>query len=101
MYPKRRAPTHPGTILLEEFLKPLDMNARKFAQILGGNWSELKINAIITGTEGISDQAAHDFAEALGTTSEFWKKLSQYYQQWQQIQNNNEKGSLKQWKKAQ
>lgn len=101
MFPKRRKPTHPGEILQEEFLKPLHMDAKKFASVLGGNWSELKVSAIISGAEGVSDQTAHEFAEALGTTIEFWKRLGQYYHQWQQTEKTNEKGSLKPWKKAQ
>lgn len=101
MFPKNRQPTHPGAILEHEFLKPLGMDAKKFAQVLGGDWNEIKINAILTGKEGISERIARDFAEALGTTVEFWKKFARYYQQWEQVHKANEKGSLKPWKKAQ
>lgn len=101
MFPKRRSPTHPGEILKEEFLIPLQMDAKKFAEILGGNWSELKIASILAGKEGISEEAARAFAEALGTSIEFWKRIGQYYNQWEQTERSNEKGSLKPWKKAQ
>ena len=101
MFPKRRAPTHPGMILEEEFLKPLHMDAKRFAEVLGGSWSEIKVNAILSGAEGISDLTAHEFAEVLGTTVEFWNRLAKHYSQWQHIQNINEKGAIKPWKKAQ
>lgn len=77
------------------------MDPKTFADVLGGNWSEIKVNAIIKGTEPISDLAAHEFADVLGTTVEFWKRLSRFYQQWEQTQMQNEKGSAKPWKLAQ
>ncbi len=101
MQPKRRKPTHPGQILIEEFLKPLGMTSRQFAEKLGTKWSEVKIEAIIKGKENISDKAAEEFATVLGTSSQFWKHLQNSYSQWEEIHRNNEKGSLKPWKKAQ
>ena len=38
MLPKRRKPTHPGTVLWEEFLKPLGWTSREFAEKLGQHW---------------------------------------------------------------
>jgi addiction module HigA family antidote len=101
MFPKKREPAHPGIILQEEFLKPLQMDAEKFAAVLGGNWSELKVEAVIKGKEKISDLMAHEFADVLGTTVEFWKRLAHFHQLWEQAQQQNEKGAHKPWKEAQ
>ena len=101
MLPKRRKPTHPGAILMEEFLKPLGMTPRQFADKLGGSWSEHKVEAILKGKEGVSDKAAEQFASVLETTPQFWIHLQRLYHQWEETHKQNEKGSLKPWKKAQ
>jgi addiction module HigA family antidote len=101
MLPKRREPTHPGVILMEEFLKPLGMTSRQFAEKLGGKWSEHQVEAIIKGKEGVSGKAAEQFASVLGTTPQFWSHLQALHHQWKETHKQNEKGSLKPWKKAQ
>jgi antitoxin HigA-1 len=98
MVPSRRKPTHPGVVLLEEFLKPLNLTAKQFAEKLGGSWSEIEITAIIKGKEGITEKTARDFADALGTTAAFWTRMDQQYYQHEQVLRQNEKG--KTWKKA-
>ena len=84
MFPKRREPTHPGVILKEEFLKPLNLTTKAFAEKLGGKWTEIHIMAIIEGKEGIGDKAATDFARVLGTDVQFWRRLDQQYSQWRE-----------------
>ena len=101
MMPKRRKPTHPGKILMEEFLKPLNMTSRQFADKLGGDWSEVKVEAIIKGKENLSSHATREFAALLDTTPEFWLNLQNLYAHWEEIHRKNEKGALKPWKKAQ
>lgn len=101
MMPKRRKPTHPGKILMEEFLKPLNMTSRQFADRLGGDWSEVKVEAFIKGKENLSSDAMRQFATLLDTTFEFWLHLQDLYNHWEDIHQKNEKGSLKPWKKAQ
>lgn len=101
MLPKNRKPTHPGKILLEEFLKPLNWSSREFAEKLGGNWSELKVEAIIKGKENLPHTAYQDFANVFGTSPELWQHLQHAYSQWESTHKHNEKGSLKAWKKAQ
>lgn len=101
MLPKRRKPTHPGTILSEEFLKPLGMTSRQFAEKLGKHWNEVKIESIIKGKENISEKGASEFAAVLDTTPQFWQRLQDHFHQWEQNHKHNEKGSPKPWKKAQ
>jgi antitoxin HigA-1 len=101
MMPKRRKPTHPGKILLEEFLKPLGMTSRQFAEKLGGDWSEVKVEAIIQGKENLSSHAVREFAALLDTSTDFWQYLQNLCSHWEEIHQKNEKGALKPWKKAQ
>jgi antitoxin HigA-1 len=100
MLPKNRKPTHPGTVLSEEFLKPLVLSTRQFADLLGQEWTEKKVQALIAGKEPFSEKWAEKFAEILGTSPTFWRNLQFLYHEWESRQKQNEKGSLKSWKKA-
>ncbi len=82
MIPSRRRPTHPGKILEEEFLKPLNLTPKQFAQKLGNPWTEAEVNSIIQGERGISETAAHEFAKLLGTPVDFWHRLEYQYYHW-------------------
>lgn len=82
MLPKNRAPTHPGEILLEEFLKPLTLSQEEFAAHLGGSWTQPKVSAIIHKKRGITEAIALDFADAFGTSPEFWLNLQNRYDLW-------------------
>ncbi len=70
MLPENRLPTHPGEILLEEYLKPLEVTQVGFAQHVGVPVQ--RINEIVRGKRGITPQTAWLFAQALGTSPEFW-----------------------------
>lgn len=72
MLPTHRKPTLPGKILLEEFLIPLGITQTEFAQHLGGSWTQPKLSAIICGKRSITEEISLDFADALGTSPEFW-----------------------------
>lgn len=100
MLPKKRRPTHPGEVLFEEFLIPLKLSQKQFADSLGKNWSEQRLSLIIEGQEDISPKSAQEIASVLGTTSEFWTHLQNLCHEWDKIHKQNEKGSLKPWKKA-
>jgi len=65
-----RAPTPPGEILLEEFLKPLGLSQSAFARHLG--WPQPKVNEIINGKRGITPETAMVLADSFGTTAQFW-----------------------------
>ena len=73
MQPKNRIPTHPGRILLEEFLVPMGITQVELAAHLGV--SIQRINEIVRGKRGVSPETAWLFAQALGTTPEFWTNL--------------------------
>lgn len=73
MQPKRRVPTHPGVILLHEFLAPLGVTQVDLATHLGV--SAQRVNEIVRGRRAVTPETAWLFAQALGTTPEFWTNL--------------------------
>jgi addiction module HigA family antidote len=73
MQPKKRVPTHPGEVLLEEFLDPLGLTQVELAQHL--EIPTQRINEIVRGKRGVSPETAWLLAQALGTTPEFWINL--------------------------
>jgi antitoxin HigA-1 len=77
MLPENRIPTHPGEILLEEFLKPMGISQVAFARHIGAPTQ--RINEIVRGKRGVTPETAWAFAQALGTTPEFWLNLQSAY----------------------
>lgn len=77
MLPKDRIPTHPGTILQEEFLKPLGITQVELAKHLG--FPVQRVNTIIRGKRGVTPGTAWKLAGALGTSPEFWMNLQTAY----------------------
>jgi len=77
MLPENRIPTHPGEILLEEFLVPMNVSQVAFASHIGV--STQRVNEIVRGKRGVTPETAWLFAEALGTSPEFWLNLQTNY----------------------
>ena len=77
MIPKKRVPTHPGEILLEEFLIPMGLSQVKFAAHIGV--SVQRINEIVRGKRGITPETAWLFSQAFGTTPQIWVNLQANY----------------------
>jgi addiction module HigA family antidote len=73
MIPSNRVPTHPGQILYEEFLAPLDVTQVAFAAHIGV--SVQRINELVRGKRGITPETAWLLAQALDTSPEFWLNL--------------------------
>jgi addiction module HigA family antidote len=70
MLPKNRIINHPGEILNEEFLKPLNLSANALALAL--RVPANRITGIINGERAISADTALRLARYFGTTPEFW-----------------------------
>lgn len=77
MLPENRVATHPGEILKEEFLDPLEITQAAFAQHLGLPLPQ--VNEIVHGKQGITPETAWLFSQALGTTPQFWMNLQNAY----------------------
>jgi addiction module HigA family antidote len=73
MVPKNRKPSHPGEILLEEFLRPLEMSQVELAEKMGVPVQ--RINTLINGKRDMTAMTAILLARVLKTSSEFWMNL--------------------------
>jgi addiction module HigA family antidote len=73
MIPENRKTTHPGIILLKEFLEPLELTQKQLADHLGIPIQ--RINEIVRGKRGISSDTAWLLSKALKTSPEFWLNL--------------------------
>ena len=80
MLPKNRAPTHPGEMLLKEFLEPNGITQKAFAEHL--DWSYARLNEIVNGRRGVSADSALAFADALNMEAEFWLNLQRNWDLW-------------------
>ena len=70
-------PVHPGEVLLEEFLKPLDITQTRFAEHL--RTSIQRVNELINGKRSVTAETAWLLSEAFGTTPQFWINLQTQY----------------------
>jgi len=70
-------PLHPGEVLLEEFLTPLNISQHQLA--IAMRVAQQKINDIVRGKRSITPDTALRLAAALGTSAEFWLGLQQEY----------------------
>ena len=78
--PTHRPPTHPGEMLLEEFLKPLAISQSAFAIRLGVSFPRL--NEVIRGKRSVTPDTALRLARVLGTSADFWLGLQQDWDLW-------------------
>lgn len=71
--PTHRAPTHPGEMLLEEFLLPLDINQRELADAIQVPYQ--RVNELVNGRRGITPSTALRLARYFDMTPDFWMNL--------------------------
>ncbi|MYD36765.1 MAG: HigA family addiction module antidote protein [Dehalococcoidia bacterium] len=71
--PTDREPTHPGEMLLEEFLKPLTMTQHDLAESIRVPYQ--RVNEIVRGRRGITPSTALRLSRFFGNTPGFWMNL--------------------------
>jgi antitoxin HigA-1 len=71
--PTDRSPTHPGEMLLEEFLKPMELSQRELADAIHVPYQ--RVNEIINGRRGITPSTALRLAKFFGMSADFWMNL--------------------------
>ena len=71
--PSHRAPTHPGEMLLKEFLIPMELTQRELANAIHVPYQ--RINEIINGRRGVTPSTALRLARFFGTSVDFWLNL--------------------------
>ena len=73
--PTHRTPTHPGEMLLEEFLVPMGVTQRELADSIRVPFQ--RVNEIVNGRRGVTPATALRIAKFFGTSPEFWMNLQQ------------------------
>lgn len=76
-----RQSTHPGEILLEEFVKPYGLTQKKLCELLGVGIKT--ISDIYNKKRGISPLMALKLANLFGTTPDFWLNAQNAYDLYQ------------------
>lgn len=71
--PTHRPPTHPGEMLLEEFLKPLGMTQSALAELIGVSYP--RVNELIHAKRGVTPDTALRLQQAFGASAQFWLNL--------------------------
>ena len=72
-----RVTTHPGEILKEEFLDPLDMSVNSLAMAL--RVPATRVGAIVKGERAVTADTALRLGRFFGTSAEFWMNLQAMY----------------------
>ena len=81
-------PPHPGEILREFCIEPLDLSVTRAAEALGV--SRKTLSAILNGRAGISPEMAIRLSKAFGTSAESWLNQQVQYDLWLAEQNADE-----------
>ena len=74
---KTLKPIHPGEVLSEEFLKPMNLSQNRLALNLGV--PARRINEIVLGKRSISADTALRLAKYFGNSAEFWLGIQAQY----------------------
>ncbi len=74
---RRLPPVHPGEILRDEFLKPMDLSVYALARALG--ISRPRLHDVVLGRRGVTTDTALRLARYFGMTPEFWINLQTRY----------------------
>ena len=73
MLPRHREPTHPGEILLREFLEPMELTQLELARRMGVPVQ--RVNTLVNGKRDMTAETAILLSRVLKTTPEFWMNL--------------------------
>lgn len=71
--PTNRTPTHPGEMLLEEFLIPMGITQRELANAIHVPYQ--RINDLVNGRRGATTSTALRLAKFFGNSPDFWMNL--------------------------
>ena len=71
--PTNRIPTHPGEMLLEEFLTPMGISQKELADNIEVPYQ--RINEIVNGRRGVTPSTALRLAKFFNMSADFWMNL--------------------------
>ena len=89
--PTHREPTHPGKMLIEEFLAPMGITQRELANSIHVPYQ--RVNEIINKKRGITPSTALRLAKFFGMTEDFWMNIQLRWDLFKA--KNTEKNELK------
>lgn len=73
--PTHREPTHPGEMLLEEFLNPMGLTQRDLADAIRVPYQ--RVNELVNGRRGVTPSTALRLGKYFGMSADFWMNLQQ------------------------
>ena len=73
--PTNRAPTHPGEMLREEFLLPMNITQQELAMAIHVPYQ--RVNELVNGKRGLTPSTALRLARFFGMSADFWLNLQQ------------------------
>jgi len=73
LIPTKRAPTHPGEILLEEFLMPMGITQRELADAIHVPYQ--RVNELVNQKRGVTPSTALRLARFFNVSADFWLNL--------------------------
>ena len=71
--PTHREPTHPGKMLLEEFLNPMGLTQREWAMAIHVPYQ--RVNELVNKRRGVTPSTALRLSRYFGTSPDFWMNL--------------------------
>ena len=82
--PTHRAPTHPGEMLLEEFLKPMELTQQDLARAIRVPFQ--RVNEIVRQRRGVTPSTALRLSKYFGVSADFWMNLQVRWDLYQAMQ---------------
>ena len=79
--PTNREPTHPGEMLLREFLEPMGLSQRELADGIAVPYQ--RVNELVNRRRGVSPSTALRLGKFLGTSPDFWLNVQQRWDLYQ------------------
>ncbi len=94
--PKYRPPSHPGEILLKDFLEPMEITQRQLADALHVPYQ--RINELVNQKRGITPSTAIRLSKFFGNSSNFWLNLQQNWELYYVLKEEEELKTISQFK---
>jgi antitoxin HigA-1 len=73
----KKVPIHPGEVLLEEFLQPMEISQYRLAKDI--SVPPRRINEIVHGTRSVTADTALRLGRYFGMSPQFWLNLQAHY----------------------
>jgi addiction module HigA family antidote len=93
MLPTNRPPTHPGEMLLREFLEPLSVSQAEAARRMHMPFQRL--NAIVRGRRAVSADTALLFEALTGWDAQIWLSLQAKWDLWHAVRTRTRRPKVK------